>query len=66
MEKSILLASCPVCGRTLFRGTPNSYMEGGCPKCREYLKVTFNDNGVSVSLVKNHEAGKERNSSPIV
>ena len=45
------LSSCPVCGRTLFRGTPDSCIEGGCPKCREYLKIDFYDTGYRVSIV---------------
>ena len=53
MEKSTYVASCPICGRVLFKGTPNSYLEGGCPKCGEYLKITFIDNGFSVTSGKN-------------
>ncbi|GEM_PF-3239806 len=42
------LSSCPVCGRTLLRGTPDSCIEIGCPKCREYLKVEFHNTGFRV------------------
>ncbi len=53
MERSTYVASCPICGRVLFKGAPNSYLEGGCPKCGEYLKITFSQNGVSVTSGKN-------------
>ncbi|MEE1074301.1 MAG: hypothetical protein U0K93_02345 [Acutalibacteraceae bacterium] len=48
MTKPTFIASCPVCGRTLFKGSPSSYVESGCPKCKEYLKITFIDNGFQV------------------
>lgn len=41
-------ASCPVCGRNLFKGTPNSYMEGNCPKCGTYLQILFETNGYKI------------------
>ncbi len=44
------LSSCPVCGRTLFRGTPDSCIEVGCPKCKEYLEVKFYDTGYQVCI----------------
>ena len=50
MNQTIYIASCPVCGRSLFKGKPNSYMEGGCPKCKEYLQITFTDTGFSASV----------------
>lgn len=46
------ISSCPVCGRTLFKGTPDSCIEGGCPKCKEYLKINFHDNGYQVCIIK--------------
>ena len=46
MEKNIYMASCPICGRTLFKGTQNSYIEGGCPKCKNYLQITYTPEGV--------------------
>lgn len=54
MERQIFVASCPVCGRVLFKGSENSHMEGGCPKCKSYLEIKFNFNGYQVS-VKNIE-----------
>ena len=38
MEKTVYVASCPICGRVLFKGSPRSYVEAGCPKCGEYIK----------------------------
>lgn len=54
MENNIFLASCPICGRSLFKGTPDSYIEGGCPKCKSYLKISYTLNGVQsvVCVVK--------------
>ncbi len=48
----IYLASCPVCGRSLFKGRATSYIEGGCPKCKTYLAVAFLRDGVHVSVVE--------------
>lgn len=60
MEKTISLASCPVCGRSLFKGSPHSYVEGGCPKCGEYLKISFEENGFQVSACKRNSAEKTK------
>ena len=49
MEKTYL-ASCPICGRVLFKGTPNSYIEGGCPKCKEYIRINFTNEGFKASV----------------
>ena len=46
MDKKVYLASGPVCGRSLFRGSPDSYIEGGCPKCKNYLQISFTPEGV--------------------
>lgn len=46
MEKNVFMASCPVCGRSLFKGKPDSYIEGGCPKCKNYIKISFTPDGV--------------------
>lgn len=51
----VYLSSCPVCGRTLFKGTPDSCIEGGCPKCKEYLKIKFHDTGYQVCIIKHDE-----------
>lgn len=66
MEKNTFVASCPICGRVLFKGTPNSYMEGGCPKCGEYLKVAFVDTGFSVTSGKDNQGAKGHKLSPLV
>ncbi len=50
MEQIKYKASCPICGRSLFRGLPNSYMEGNCPKCGSFLQVTFNSTGVNAVM----------------
>lgn len=46
MEKKVYMASCPVCGRSLFKGKPDSYIEGGCPKCKNYLQISYTADGV--------------------
>ena len=50
MEKQIYLASCPVCGRALFKGSPNSYIEGGCPKCKNYIQIAYTAEGVQTNI----------------
>lgn len=48
------MASCPICGRSLFKGTADSYIEGGCPKCKNYLQITYTQEGVkSIVSVEN-------------
>ena len=51
MEPFKCKANCPVCGRGLFRGAPNSVVEGKCPKCGTYLKVQFTNNGFQVTTI---------------
>ena len=51
-EKSVYVASCPICGRVLFKGSPSSYVESGCPKCGEYLKISFSEGGYNVVAAK--------------
>lgn len=46
MNKNIFMASCPICGRSLFKGVANSYIEGGCPKCKNYLQISYTADGV--------------------
>jgi len=54
MDKNIFMASCPICGRSLFKGTADSYIEGGCPKCKNYLQITYTQEGVkSIVSVEN-------------
>jgi phage FluMu protein Com len=54
MENIVYVASCPICGRLLFKGKPNSQIEVGCPKCKNYLHVEFTTEGVQseVSIIK--------------
>ncbi len=54
MENNIFMASCPICGRSLFKGKPNSYIEGSCPKCKNYLQISYTTLGVQsiVCVVK--------------
>ena len=59
MKKTVFTASCPVCGRVLFKGSPHSYMEGGCPKCKEYLQISFTESGYEAAILTNgREAGQ--------
>ncbi len=50
MEQRVYMASCPVCGRTLFKGSTGSFIEGGCPKCKHYLKIYYTQDGVRVEV----------------
>ena len=52
MEKQIFTASCPICGRTLFKGSPESYIEGGCPKCNSYLYIQYTTAGVQSKVAE--------------
>lgn len=52
MKYNLNKASCPVCGRHLFRGTPNSIIEGNCPKCGAYLVIRYKENSVCVEALK--------------
>ena len=49
--KQIFTSSWPICGRTLLKGTPNSYIEVWCPKCREYLKINFMNEGFQACVI---------------
>ena len=51
--QSVFVASCPVCGRVLFKGKPRSYIEGGCPKCKEYLRISYTEYGFEASVNTN-------------
>lgn len=57
MDLKTFMASCPICGRSLFKGKPNSYIEGGCPKCYNYLQIYYTSEGVQsiVTLTKEKE-----------
>jgi len=57
MDLKTFMASCPICGRSLFKGKPNSYIEGGCPKCNNYLQIYYTSEGVQsiVTLTKEKE-----------
>lgn len=63
MDKKIFMASCPVCGRSLFKGRPDSYIEGGCPKCKNYLQISYTPDGVQ-SVVSVAEAEKQNSDMP--
>ena len=54
-EKPGFLSGCPICGRILFRGTPESHIEGSCPKCLEYLSITYMKRGVYVVIKEKEE-----------
>lgn len=54
--QSAFLASCPVCGRVLFKGRPSSYIEGGCPKCKEYIRINYTEYGFEASVKINSGA----------
>ncbi len=57
MENKTYMASCPICGRSLFKGKPDSYIEGGCPKCKSYLQIHYTTEGVK-SAVSAVQVGK--------
>lgn len=63
MEKKVFMASCPVCGRSLFKGTPDSYIEGGCPKCKSYLQISYTLDGVQ-SVVSVAQEEKQNSLMP--
>ena len=50
MEEIIFTAGCPICGRTLFKGIPNSYIEGVCPKCKSYLHIYYTEGGIKIII----------------
>lgn len=52
METNKLKASCPICGRNLFRGTENSCIQGNCPKCGTNLIINFYNSSVSITVDK--------------
>ena len=54
-EKQIFTSSCPICGRTLLKGSPNSYIEVWCTKCREHLKINFTNEGVQACVIMQEE-----------
>lgn len=52
MEQKLYMSHCPICGRVLFKGLPNSYIEGGCPKCKSYIKINYTEAGVVCTVAK--------------
>lgn len=50
METNNLKASCPICGRNLFRGTENSCIHGNCPKCGTKLIINFYNTSVNITV----------------
>ena len=45
-----LKASCPVCGRTLFKATNNAELECNCPKCKSYLTINLRNNSITITV----------------
>ena len=41
-------ASCPVCGRVLVQAAPHSDLNMTCPKCKTYLCVTVENEGIHI------------------
>ncbi len=56
-------ASCPICGHTLFKGTPNSHIDVNCPKCGQLLQISFEEESVISTMITKKTAceGKEMN-----
>ena len=50
MKRENLKASCPVCGRNLFRGSEDSQLEGNCPKCGAYLKIEYYKDSINIEV----------------
>ena len=50
MEEKVFVASCPICGRSLFKGKPSSCIEGACPKCKNYLQILYTPDGVQAAV----------------
>lgn len=63
MKEKVFMASCPICGRSLFKGKPDSYIEGGCPKCKNYLQISYTPDGVQ-SVVCVVQAQKQNSDMP--
>ncbi len=51
-------ASCPICGHTLFKGTPHSHIDVNCPKCGQLLQISFAEEGVVSAMVTKRPAGE--------
>ena len=45
-----LKASCPICGKNLFKANQNAELECNCPKCNSYLTFLFINNGITVMV----------------
>lgn len=45
----MMYAMCPQCGRKLCKGEARSKLEIECPKCKQLLRVSFENNGVKLS-----------------
>lgn len=59
MENEKLKASCPVCGRNLFRGSENSCVDAYCPKCGSHIETVFLTAGVVSTVICDSHSGKE-------
>ena len=60
MSETVYIACCPVCGRTLFRGSADSYIEGGCPKCRNYIQITYKADGIRAVVCKQNKEREKK------
>ena len=58
MEKKVFMASCPICGRSLFKGKTESYIEGSCPKCKNYLRIFYTLDGVKSVVCTEREENR--------
>lgn len=51
-------ATCPICGWSLIQASPNSQINISCPKCKSYLSVEVEENGVRVCACQNKSTKK--------
>ena len=51
-------ASCPICGHTLFKGTPHSHIDVKGPQCGELLQISCAEEGVVSAMVTKRPAGE--------
>lgn len=41
-------ATCPICGWSLMKATPNSEIHIDCPKCKNHLWIVIEEKGVRI------------------
>ncbi len=51
-------ATCPICGWSLMQASPNSKINVSCPKCKSYLYVEVEDNGIRVYACRDETVRK--------